>query len=191
MDLSRFPKPVLIIIGLSLLTAIFSLLAIFKLGNLTPKNAVENSQIKLTKSTSSNRTIVVDVEGAVSKPGVYQLEDDSRLLDAIKKGGGLNEEADRYLIAKTFNLAKKLTDEEKIYLPFLNERDNNYLSSDISTLASINSASSSQLELLPNIGPVRATKIIDNRPYSNLEELVSKKVLGEGTYNKLINLISL
>ena len=191
MDLPKVPKSILIIISLSLLSAVITLLSIFKLNNFASPSPQDNSQIKLTKSTSLSRTITVDVEGAITKPGVYELKDNSRLLDAIKKGEGLNEEADRYLIAKTFNLAKKLADEEKIYLPFLSERDSNFLTGDISTLVSINSASSSQLELLPNIGPVRATKIIDNRPYSNLEELVSKKILGEGTYNKLINLISL
>jgi competence protein ComEA len=54
----------------------------------------------------------------------------------------------------------------------------------------INSASAQQLDTLPGIGTVRAQKIIDNRPYSTINDLVKKKVLGEGIFEKLKDQIS-
>ncbi|OGK64687.1 hypothetical protein A2313_02550 [Candidatus Roizmanbacteria bacterium RIFOXYB2_FULL_41_10] len=147
--------------------------------------------MKITRNRAPANPLIIDVEGAVEKPGVYELKANSRLLDAIKKAGGLSSSADRYLIAKTYNLAKKLADEEKVYMPFWEERDSNVLGTFTSDLTYINSASLTQLELLPGIGPVRAQKIIDSRPYSQLEELISKKVLGEATFAKLSGLIGL
>jgi len=58
-------------------------------------------------------------------------------------------------------------------------------SGEISGKININTASEAQLDTLYGIGPVRAGKIIANRPYSSIEELVSKKVLGESTLEKI------
>lgn len=56
---------------------------------------------------------------------------------------------------------------------------------------SLNSASSEELDTLPGVGPVTAQKIIDSRPYSTIEELLSKKVVNQSTYDKLKNFIDL
>lgn len=58
-------------------------------------------------------------------------------------------------------------------------------------LISINSASQFELELLPGVGPVTAQKIIDNRPYETLEELVIKKAVGQKLFEKIKQYVSL
>lgn len=192
-SLAKTPKLWLVTAGLLSVSSLASIVGIIKLSAFGSNYQAKSKEptVKLQRSTFTNTAIVVDIEGAVEKPGVYELPNRSRLLTALKKAGGLSVGADRYLIAKNFNLAKKLSDEEKIYLPFLEERDQNILGVYHSTLTNINTASISQLELLPGIGPARAQKIIDNRPYQQLEELITKKILGEGTYAKLVELISL
>jgi len=192
-SLAKTPKLWLVTAGLLSVSSLASIVGIIKLSAFGSNYQAKSKEptVKLQRSTFANTAIVVDIEGAVEKPGVYELPNRSRLLTALKKAGGLSVGADRYLIAKNFNLAKKLSDEEKIYLPFLEERDQNILGVYHSTLTNINTASISQLELLPGIGPARAQKIIDNRPYQQLEELITKKILGEGTYAKLVKLISL
>ena len=189
----KAPKTWFILAILLTISASLTTFGIFKLSSFSNNfNSVTTKPtIKLNRSVLSKTTIIIDVSGAVEKPGVYELEKNSRLLNALKAAGGLSTSADRYLIAKNFNLAKKLSDEEKVYLPFLEERQDNVLGVYESTVTNINTASITQLELLPGIGPVRGQKIIDNRPYQQLEELVSKKVLGEATYLKLSGLISL
>lgn len=192
--LAKIPKLLILILGLLLFSSLASGFGLFQLNQLTLKQSIPAStqySPKLVRNQLLSANIIVDVQGAVEKPGVYELPNNSRLLAALKKAGGISPEADRYLIAKNFNLAKKLIDEEKVYLPFLEERDQTVLGIYQSTITNINTANVSQLELLPGIGPVRAQKIIDNRPYQQLEELVNKKVLGQATYLKLSGLISL
>jgi competence protein ComEA len=56
-------------------------------------------------------------------------------------------------------------------------------------LVDINSATADQLKAVPGIGDAYSKKIIDGRPYANKSQLVSKKVIPEGVYNKIKNLI--
>ena len=192
MDLAKLPKPLLILGGLLLLSSVASLGAIAKLAtlehSLTP-NSSPSSQIQLSQSATLAQNLVIDLQGAVSKPGVYEIKTGSRLIDALKLAGGLAEAADRYSVAKTFNLAKLLSDGEKIYIPALGELNGS--TDNTNTLISINSASLTQLELLPGVGPVTAAKIVERRPYSSVEDLVSRRAIGEATLAKIINLISL
>ncbi|MCR4330085.1 MAG: helix-hairpin-helix domain-containing protein [Candidatus Roizmanbacteria bacterium] len=133
--------------------------------------------------------VVVDIEGAVQKPGVYELQENARLVHALTNAGGLIEQADRYYVAKNMNLSKNVIDEEKIYISFLIERTESVEA----TLSSvrINTATTSQLELLPGVGPVTASKIVKNRPYESIDELVGKKVLGQKTFENIKALIEL
>jgi competence protein ComEA len=64
-------------------------------------------------------------------------------------------------------------------------------STETNNLISINDATVNELDTLPGIGPVTAQKIIDNRPYQVLEELLTKKAVGKSVYSKIISLISL
>jgi len=146
------------------------------------------------------KTILVDIEGAVVKPGVYKLPQESRIQDALIVAGGLSAAADREHVAKNFNLAIKLTDGTKIYVPFIGEAvkgaavlNVSNASSELSAvnaLININNASESQLDTLPGIGPVTAQKIIVGRPYSSVDELLSKKIVGAKVFGQIKDKIS-
>lgn len=161
----------------------------------------QRSSVEFISDTSTAsgqmRQITVDVSGAVVNPGVYTLSGDSRVSDAIAIAGGFTKEADSEWISKSLNRASKLSDGAKLYIPRTGEiptssthfgllttgsTSNQVLTS--STI-SINSASQSELEILERIGPVTAKKIIDNRPYSVIEELVSKKVVSQSVFDKI------
>ena len=143
-------------------------------------------------ASASHRSIFVDVEGAVVHPGVYRIDGDPRLKDALIAASGLSSDADRSWVAKNLNLAQKLTDGAKVYVPNKSQSANlktqNYSGSDISNSSSqinINTASISELEALPGIGKVTAQKIVDNKPYSDIQELLSKKVVGNAVFEKI------
>lgn len=139
-----------------------------------------------TESAVLGATVTVDVEGAVLHPGVYTLPHTSRIDDAIAAAGGLSPDADGEVIAQTINRAAKLVDGAKIYIPVLGQESSGASErSDLSTLVNINTSSQSQLEELPGVGPVTAGKIINNRPYQTVEELLLKKAVGQALFDKI------
>lgn len=126
--------------------------------------------------------IVVDVAGAVMKPGVYELVSSSRLKDALVAAGGYSEQADRTYCEKTFNLAQILKDGQKIYVPFLTDTPplGGYSEANIDDkLININTATISELDTLWGVGPARSEAIVKNRPYQTVDDLVNKGVVSK------------
>lgn len=152
----------------------------------------------------------VDVSGAVIHPGVYSLPSGSRISDAIATAGGFTKTADATFVSQELNLAKQLTDGQKLYifttadrkyqaeLVFSNSLAETNLvqadtsqKSDQSGLLSINHATTSELEALPGIGPKRAEAIVAGRPYQRLAELTEKKVISQSLFDEIAGDISL
>lgn len=148
----------------------------------------------------ASKQIFIDVEGAVLKPGVYTMPVDARVQDALIAAGGMSEEADREKVAKGMNLAGRLTDGGKIYIPFLGDSTapqggslsgTGQVAGDTTGgLININSASATELDSLTGVGPATAEKIIANRPYEKVEDLVSKKAVGQSVFDKIQDRIS-
>ncbi len=153
-----------------------------------------NSTVENSPESSASLKIEIDVSGEVVNPGVYELDFGSRVEDALQKAGGITDNADKNWVDKNINKAAKLTDGQKIYIPSLQQSNNDIASSNEqnSSVAqsesgqiNINTASLGELESLEGIGQVYGQKIIDNRPYSAVEELLSKSVLKQSEYNKI------
>lgn len=142
-------------------------------------------------------SVVVDVSGAVYKPGVYTLSGEARVQDGLIAAGGMNDHADREKVAKSLNLAAKLTDGAKLYIPFVGDQmtassltisgggTGETVLGTQSGLININTASASELDTLKGVGSVTASKIIDNRPYGSVDELLSKKVVGQKVFSDI------
>jgi len=154
-----------------------------------------------TEAQESPSEIVVEVAGHVVNPGVYKFSQGVRIDDALIAAGGLSATADRTWVDKNLNRAAKLTDGAKIYIPSVSQQSTSLSASEVggvqtassprgSGLVNINSASQSELEELPGIGPVYAQSIIEHRPYSTIEELLSSGALRKSTYEKLKDSVS-
>ncbi len=151
----------------------------------------------LIKASSSAR-IWVDVSGAVKQPGIYPLKAGDRFAQAVLAAGGFRKQVDKNYISREFNLAQRLIDGQKVYVPFTGEsgvvnEGSSQARGEIvpASKVSINQASQEQLEELIDIGPIRAQKIIQARPYLSLEELVTRDVLSESIYLKNQALLTL
>ena len=130
-------------------------------------------------TTAPSEKIIIYIIGCVKNPGVYELNIDSRVSDAVDAAGGLLETADLTKI----NLAYKLEDGQKITIPSINDKTDedftyedfitdspentisqtNLTNSSKSNIVNINSATQTELEMLPGIGPSIASKIISYR----------------------------
>lgn len=148
----------------------------------------------------SEESLVVDVSGAVERPGIYSVEPGSRVGQLLDVAGGLRSDADTVVIAQSINLSQQVVDQQKIYIPFQGETvvernttrgGNVKTSSNNTTGISVNTASASELESLPGIGPKRAEVIIENRPYAALDALVQKGSLTQSIYDDIKDMIQL
>ncbi len=173
-------------IGLSLVGIVLIIGGWFVSAPANKKEFPKESQI-----SQIAKTIAVNISGEVVRPGVYDLSSESRVDDLIKAAGGFSDQADRDFIDKKLNLAQKLSDGAKIYIPKIGEQAVNSASTDNkSDIVSINQASSEELKDLPGVGEATAKKIIDGRPYQNLNELVDKKIISKSLFDKLSAKIS-
>ena len=189
-------KPYVITLGVA---GIFVLLAGFLSFLLMNRNKEPEMEIIEIGQEESKAEIWVDVSGAVEKPGLYRLQGDSRQADALGAAGGLGEKADREWVERNINLAQKLVDGGKIYIPEKGEGEfNSNKDSPRSSLqglslqdkVNINTASTGELDTLWGVGPATAEKIIQNRPYATIEELLSKKAVKSNVYESIKNQIT-
>lgn len=175
---------------------------------ISESTTTENTE-NIEKATEETKTkIVVHISGAVNKEGIVELEENSRVADAINKAEGLKEKADM----KSINLAYKLEDGMKIYIPTEGEESEENQTNNIvvnsnnqinqkenskniekSTQININTATQIELENLPGIGAATAMKIIEyrkqNKKFNNIEEIKQVKGIGESKYSKIKDMI--
>ena len=142
--------------------------------------------------------LVVDVEGAVTRPGIVELPAGARVSDAIEAAGGYAPEADLASAASQVNLAATVRDGQQIVVPVLGAAqasggpDGGGGTS--GGLVNLNSASPDALDALPGIGPVTVQKIVaarSNQPFGSLDELVTRKVLTNAQLDKIRDLVTL
>ena len=172
----------------------------------------ETNEINVDEENSEKiATIKVHVSGAVKNEGVYELEEDARIADAIEKAGGVSDIANM----KNVNLASKLEDGMKIYIPKqgedvlennLEENSNNKettlggsgTNSNVENekeKININKATKEELDTLPGIGESTAQKIIQYREehgsFKNIEELKEVKGIGDAKYEEIKDLVDI
>lgn len=141
-----------------------------------------------------NEKILVHVAGEVLNSGVYELESGARVIDALMAAGGATSLANLDII----NLAAPISDGEKIYIPSVIEKINqfnqnssftSYSSGGSSGKININTADASELQKLTGIGPGKAKSIIDyrnkNGPFKSVDDLLNVSGIGEKTLEKI------
>lgn len=166
------------------------------------KSSEEEDRVEIIPAAQEKTSdkIMVDIEGAVEKPGVYELSFGSRLNDLLILAGGFSAKADRSWTELNLNKAQKLKDGDKVYIPIEGDRVKGESSSAkatedkdgvmVSSKININSANLNELDTLWGVGLVVGQKIIDNRPYQKIEDLVNKKILSQATFQKIAGQIS-
>ena len=174
-----------------LLGLIGLLLLSYGLISLLSSNEKDTVVIEKSEDNNVSSKIKVDVEGAVVKPGVYELDNTARIQDALIAAGGFSASADRTIVSKKLNLASRLVDGSKIYIPQKGEEMILTSSGSVEGTININSATAEQLDTLSGIGPTTAEKIINLRPYSSLEDLVTKKAVSQKVFDSIKDKINL
>ncbi|HFI0639055.1 TPA: helix-hairpin-helix domain-containing protein [Streptococcus suis] len=153
--------------------------------------SVEETSTEVSEEPSQ---LVVDVKGAVSKPGLYTLEAGTRVNDAVKAAGGLTSQAD----PKSINLAQKLSDEAVVYVASKDENISVVASTTASSAMSqegneskvnLNTATEADLQTISGIGAKRAADIIAYREanggFKSVDDLNNVSGIGDKTMESI------
>ena len=141
-------------------------------------------------STGEEQVLVVDVAGAVRRPGLYRLRPGSRVADAVRRAGGTTRRAARDLV----NLAAPLVDGQQVLVPSLAAAGGQEPGGSATGPVSLNGATVEQLDSLPGIGPVTAQKIVDFRTqhgaFTSVDDLDAIPGIGPSRIDQLRGLVS-
>ena len=181
---------------------------IYRTGGEKPESSLQTSDMIKAESSAAKKGessdqvissqdspfVMVDIKGAVQKPGVYQLPKDARVKDALAQAGGATKEAD----LRQLNLASKLQDEMAVYIPAAGEEipPSSPVSSISSSgtsndqpLVNINTANTDELQTLNGIGPSKASAIVsyreENGLFQTVEDLGQVSGIGEKSLEKI------
>lgn len=141
-----------------------------------------------TAVTARPAPAVVQVSGAVNKPGLYRVEPQSRVADAVNAAGGLADGAD----VGGIDLTLKVKDGMEIYVPVRAPAGGGPAAAG---KVSINAAGKDELDKLPGIGPVLAGRIVEYRrvhgPFKAVSDIKKVSGIGEAKFNRLKDKITL
>ncbi len=148
----------------------------------TSVQSSSRSSADISSSVELKLKISATISGAVNKPGTYTISNNGFLNELIDAAGGLKQEAD----GETFNKEYVITqDKMSFYIPSVSANEK----------ISINNATIEELELLPSIGVVSATNIVNyrnsNGGFLSLEDILKVERIGEKTYLAIRDLIKL
>ena len=167
----------------------------------TPAGASGSGAARTPAAGGSGAKLLVHVAGAVAQAGVVELAANARVTDAIKAAGGAQADGD----LDRLNLAAKLTDGERVYVPRVGQADPGVLGGSAAGASSgtpgtpgtpinLNTATQAQLESLPGIGPVYAQAIIAERQargaFKSVNELRNVRGIGEARFADLAPLVT-
>lgn len=244
-NLSKKQKIVIVIVTTIILAGVgyFAYATETEKQNETNLEIAETEEKQEDEKENKEEKIIVHLSGAVKKEGIIELDENSRIADAIEKAGGIKENA----CIDEINLAYKLEDGMKIYIPTKEEckkqqeekkqliqtetsgisNSNSQESQNKNTTTSsgtaanagktnsgstsitgtssnntakqgevnINTASQTELETLPGIGPSTALKIVNYRKekgkFKKIEDIKEVSGIGDSKYNKIKDLITI
>lgn len=168
-----------------------------------PKSWSDERNVQATppKREANLSVLVIDVKGAVKKPGIYQLRKPARIYQVIEAAGGSASDAD----LSKLNLAQEVIDGSVIYIPRKGEENppTFFTPTDDGTSRSVtgqsgkisvNSASAKELEELPGVGPAKAEAIIQyreqNGPFQRVSDVAKVPGIGEKLLERFQDLIT-
>lgn len=206
LDILKQRKIILVILVLG------GILICWKMFNSNEYDEIETDNILVSENTTEknegegegndDEIIVVHITGEVQKPGVVRVKQGSRIEDIIKAAGGLTENAD----ITNVNLAYVVEDGIKIRIPSNEDEDlskNEYITEDSGeniiiadeskgtsgTIVNINTATQSEFEELPGIGPSIASRIVEyreqNGKFKKIEDIKNVTGIGDNKFENI------
>ncbi len=209
------PVPWLVAGAMSILVAV-ALVAVMLVGSASPVVQVPGGDDRPAADPAASGSsgsagpnaggeLVVEVAGAVARPGLYRLNAGQRVADAIAAAGGYGPRVDAARATERLNLAARVADGDRILVPSRDDPSPAPITTAPGggrrrwrTPPALRGRSTStgpraaELDTLPGIGPVTAAKIIaarDAQPFASVDDLRTRKLVGPSTFEKLRDLV--
>jgi len=194
---------VLLIVGLVVAVLVSALGPRGSAVTIAPEPAPVAQGLQGIAASGAGATIFVHLLGAVQRPGLYQLREGDRGIDAVAAAGGFADTADQ----SQLNLARPLSDGEQIYVAAIGETpppgagtvgaggvSGSGGAGTVAGKVNLNTADLASLDTLPGVGPATAKAIIDwrdaNGRFTAVEDLLSVTGIGDKTLAELRNLVT-
>ena len=212
---ARLPRSAIVIAGVAVVLAVAAFVMAFGSGSggtIAVEGAVpfDSTPPELGPSAApgglsgTGHVVVVEIVGAVERPGVFRLPDGSRVGDLVAAAGGYGPRVDADRAGRELNLAGTLKDGDHVRVP---SRDDAAAPSPRPAGAGgtggagpaaaapidLNRGTEAELDTLPGIGPVTAAKIVaarDEQPFASVDDLRTRKLVGEKTFASLKDLVT-
>lgn len=194
----------IIIISVLLLVIIAGIFIYLYQNHSTDYSFLEISESTVNSEVSNvlEEKIVIHIAGQVANPGIVELKDGARIVEAIEAAGGVTSDAN----LEKINLAYVLEDGMKVYIPSIADEDeNNYVTTGSSGVSSnssnatqtlkinINTASVDDFSKIPGIGSSIASRIVEyrkeNGKFSTVEDIKNVSGIGDAKFNNIKNYI--
>lgn len=164
-----------------------------------------DNQIELSSESYNDETILqtestqiyVHITGQVKNPGVYQVDEGTRLFQLVELAGGMTKKASSEVV----NLAEEVKDGQSIHILSKSEykksisNEGGDVSDNKSTLININTSTKDELTSLPGIGESKAVAIIsyreDNGNFKSIEDIKNVSGIGDSTFDNIRDLITI
>lgn len=177
----------LLVLGVGAAVAVILLVRVLSGGH--PSRPIPPLRAATHARSPTTAGLVVDVAGAVRRPGLYHLTAGTRIADAVAAAGGATPRADVTLV----NLAAPLADGEQVLVPVSGAAAGAGAGPSTTAPLDLNTASAEQLDALPGVGPATAQKIIDYRqahgPFRSIDELEAVPGIGPSKLAQLKGLV--
>jgi competence protein ComEA len=155
---------------------------------------------KGSAAPATGADLIVDVQGAVVRPGIVHLPGGSRVADAIGAAGGYGPRVAADRVGQVLNLAALVKDGDQVIVPSRDDRPPAGATAPGSATGNggnggpvdLNRATVAELDELPGIGPVTAAKIVsarDEQAFASVDDLRTRKILGAATFDKVKDLV--
>lgn len=172
------------------------------------KENIVEEETKESEVSEKDKKIIIHITGAVKKNGIVEVEEKARIADVIEAAGGITEDANLTEV----NLAYKVEDGQKIYIPSIDDKNNETTKkAEITSteagqgvieesnkgnyhLVNINKATAAELMSIPGIGKATAARIIEYRQtvskFKKIEDIKNVSGIGDAKFNTIKDFIA-